>query len=116
MDHGAACFGDLPLPLASRIVYEALQADGATLRAWLQLSLVCKTWQSLVLAEGIELALPSDNVPTVQWQTLRQWVRTTRVRINTLQLGVLSASPSVAGASRRSRARMRTAERPPILS
>lgn len=101
MDQGGACFADLPLPLASRIVCEALQADGASLRAWLQLSLVCKTWRELMMAEGVALALPSDDVPTAQWQTLRRWVRQTRVRINTLRLGALAASPPVAGASRK---------------
>ena len=69
---GSACFNDLPLPLALRIVCEALRADGTTLKAWLQLSIVCKAWRELMLAESIVLALPSDDVPTVRWQTLRR--------------------------------------------
>jgi len=79
---GSACFSDLPLPLALRIVCEALGAEGATLCAWLQLSLVCRAWRELMRPECIALALPSDDVPTAQWQALRRWVRTTSVRIS----------------------------------
>ncbi len=96
---GVACFGDLPLPLALRIVCEALGAEGATLCAWLQLSLVCKAWRELMRPECIALALPSDDVPTAQWQALRRWVRTTSVRIGSLQLGAASSSPRVLGES-----------------
>ena len=97
---GSACFADLPLPLALRIVCEALKAEGATLHAWLQLSLVSRAWRELMLPESIALALPSDDVPTAEWQTLRLWVRTTSVRINTLQLGATSSSARVPGESR----------------
>ena len=100
---GSACFADLPLPLALRIVCQALDTEGATLRAWLQLSLVCKSWRELMRAESIALALPSDDVPTAKWQTLRRWVRTTCARINTLQLGSASSSPRVLGASHSSK-------------
>ena len=96
---GSACFSDLPLPLALRIVCVALEADGATLCAWLQLSLVSKAWRELMRPECIALALPSDDVPTARWQALRRWVRTTSVRISTLQLGAASTSPRVRGES-----------------
>ena len=98
MDEGPACFGDLPQPLASRIVSEALHLGGGSLRVWLELSLVCKAWQELMLAESVALALPADDVPPARWQTLRRWVRTTSAPIGSLQLGASSSTPLARGA------------------
>ena len=87
------CFGDLPQPLASRIVSEALRLRGGSLRAWLELSVVCRAWQELMLGESVALVLPSDDVSPAQWQALRQWVRTTHVPVGSLRLGACATAP-----------------------
>ena len=42
---------ELPLELVRRIVLDSLQSHGGDLAQWLRLSLVCKSWRSILLGE-----------------------------------------------------------------